>query len=56
MACNNSELVRLDFEVFGTVQGVCFRMYAQQQGNLLGIRGKQCFKIRKKNPIWGCGF
>ena len=39
MACNNSKLVRLDFEVFGTVQGVCFRMYTQQQGNLLGIRG-----------------
>ena len=39
MACDNSKLVSLEFEVFGTVQGVCFRMYTQQHGNLLGIRG-----------------
>ncbi|KAI4486553.1 PREDICTED: acylphosphatase-1-like [Polistes canadensis] len=34
-----SKLVALDFEVFGTVQGVFFRKYTQQKGQELGLKG-----------------
>ncbi|BES96879.1 unnamed protein product [Nesidiocoris tenuis] len=32
-------LVSLDFEVFGLVQGVCFRAYTQKQAVKLGLVG-----------------
>ncbi|XP_068183648.1 acylphosphatase-2-like [Antennarius striatus] len=32
-------LVSVDFEVFGYVQGVCFRMYTEEQGLRLGLVG-----------------
>ncbi|ODN05749.1 Acylphosphatase-1 [Orchesella cincta] len=35
----SQELVYVDFEVFGSVQGVFFRKYTQAQGNKLGLRG-----------------
>ncbi|XP_033217226.1 acylphosphatase-1-like [Belonocnema kinseyi] len=34
-----STLVALDFEVYGTVQGVCFRKYTQREGKKLGLCG-----------------
>ncbi|XP_043276684.1 acylphosphatase-1-like [Venturia canescens] len=34
-----SNLVGLDFEVFGRVQGVFFRKYTQQRGKELGLKG-----------------
>ncbi|KAM8852005.1 acylphosphatase-2 [Synchiropus picturatus] len=34
-----SSLVSVDFEVFGHVQGVCFRMYTEQEGRRLGLVG-----------------
>ncbi|XP_037799379.1 uncharacterized protein LOC119594390 isoform X1 [Penaeus monodon] len=34
-----SDLLALDFEVFGTVQGVFFRKYTHDQGVKLGLRG-----------------
>ncbi|XP_008320637.1 acylphosphatase-2-like [Cynoglossus semilaevis] len=32
-------LVSVDFEVFGYVQGVCFRMYTEKEGLHLGLVG-----------------
>ncbi|XP_017577411.1 acylphosphatase-2 [Pygocentrus nattereri] len=29
----------VDFEIFGDVQGVCFRMYTEDQGKKLGVNG-----------------
>ncbi|KAM4591572.1 acylphosphatase-2 [Odontesthes bonariensis] len=34
-----SRLVSVDFEIFGHVQGVCFRMYTEKQGLQLGLVG-----------------
>ncbi|XP_018516253.1 acylphosphatase-2 isoform X2 [Lates calcarifer] len=34
-----SNLVSVDFEIFGHVQGVCFRMYTEKQGLQLGLVG-----------------
>ncbi|XP_048029101.1 acylphosphatase-2 isoform X1 [Megalobrama amblycephala] len=31
--------VSVDFEVFGNVQGVCFRMYTEEEGKKLGVTG-----------------
>ncbi|KAL1006212.1 hypothetical protein UPYG_G00069320 [Umbra pygmaea] len=33
------KLVSVDFEIFGNVQGVCFRMYTEDQGKKLGVSG-----------------
>ncbi|XP_035982218.1 acylphosphatase-2 [Fundulus heteroclitus] len=32
-------LVSVDFEIFGHVQGVCFRMYTEKEGLRLGLVG-----------------
>ncbi|XP_022067686.1 acylphosphatase-2-like isoform X1 [Acanthochromis polyacanthus] len=34
-----SNLVSVDFEIFGHVQGVCFRMYTEKEGLRLGLVG-----------------
>ncbi|KAM6915961.1 acylphosphatase-2-like [Xenentodon cancila] len=34
-----SELLSVDFEIFGHVQGVCFRMYTEKEGLRLGLVG-----------------
>ncbi|XP_059903912.1 acylphosphatase-2-like isoform X2 [Gadus macrocephalus] len=34
------KLKSVDFEIFGNVQGVCFRMYTEQEGRSLGLSGK----------------
>nr|XP_057921138.1 acylphosphatase-2-like isoform X2 [Doryrhamphus excisus] len=34
-----SGLVSVDFEVFGHVQGVCFRMYTEKEAERLGVVG-----------------
>ncbi|XP_028278661.1 acylphosphatase-2-like [Parambassis ranga] len=34
-----SHLVSVDFEIFGHVQGVCFRMYTEKEGLRLGLVG-----------------
>ncbi|XP_030296823.1 acylphosphatase-2-like [Sparus aurata] len=34
-----SKLVSVDFEIFGYVQGVCFRMYTEKEGLRLGLVG-----------------
>nr|XP_020441863.1 acylphosphatase-2-like isoform X2 [Monopterus albus] len=34
-----SQLVSVDFEIFGYVQGVCFRMYTEREGLRLGLVG-----------------
>ncbi|XP_028460138.1 acylphosphatase-2-like isoform X2 [Perca flavescens] len=34
-----TRLVSLDFEIFGYVQGVCFRMYTEKEGKRLGLVG-----------------
>ncbi|XP_037948649.1 acylphosphatase-2 isoform X2 [Teleopsis dalmanni] len=34
-----SKILSCDFEVFGIVQGVSFRMYTERQAKSLGIRG-----------------
>ncbi|KAF7390174.1 acylphosphatase-1-like [Vespula maculifrons] len=34
-----SKLLSLDFEVFGTVQGVFFRKYTQKKSQELGLKG-----------------
>ncbi|XP_057217591.1 acylphosphatase-1 isoform X2 [Triplophysa rosa] len=31
--------VSVDFEIFGNVQGVCFRMYTEAEGKMLGVNG-----------------
>ncbi|XP_056250815.1 acylphosphatase-2-like [Seriola aureovittata] len=33
------ELVSVDFEIFGHVQGVCFRMFTEKEGLRLGLVG-----------------
>ncbi|XP_053170898.1 acylphosphatase-2-like [Scomber japonicus] len=33
------KLTSLDFEIFGNVQGVCFRMYTEEEGRSLGLSG-----------------
>ncbi|XP_062257218.1 acylphosphatase-2-like isoform X1 [Platichthys flesus] len=33
------KLASVDFEIFGHVQGVCFRMYTEQEGLRLGLVG-----------------
>ncbi|KAG6796845.1 acylphosphatase-1-like [Apis cerana] len=33
------QLIGVDFEVFGRVQGVFFRKYTQKHGNELGLKG-----------------
>ncbi|KAM9491130.1 acylphosphatase-2-like [Salvelinus alpinus] len=33
------KLASVDFEIFGNVQGVCFRMYTEDQGKKLGVNG-----------------
>ncbi|XP_029949859.1 acylphosphatase-2 [Salarias fasciatus] len=34
-----NKLTSVDFEIFGNVQGVCFRMYTEDQGRSLGVSG-----------------
>ncbi|XP_077437722.1 acylphosphatase 2, muscle type isoform X3 [Vanacampus margaritifer] len=34
-----SQLLSVDFEVFGHVQGVCFRMYTEQEAARVGVVG-----------------
>ncbi|XP_065815913.1 acylphosphatase-2 isoform X3 [Labrus bergylta] len=34
-----TKLVSVDFEIFGHVQGVCFRMYTEKEGLQLGLVG-----------------
>uniref|UniRef100_A0A1I8NIF5 acylphosphatase n=1 Tax=Musca domestica TaxID=7370 RepID=A0A1I8NIF5_MUSDO len=34
-----STILHCDFEVFGIVQGVSFRMFTEKQANKLGVRG-----------------
>ncbi|XP_042288485.1 acylphosphatase-2-like isoform X2 [Thunnus maccoyii] len=34
-----SKLQSVDFEIFGHVQGVCFRMYTEKEGLRLGLVG-----------------
>uniref|UniRef100_W5NEP6 Acylphosphatase n=1 Tax=Lepisosteus oculatus TaxID=7918 RepID=W5NEP6_LEPOC len=34
-----AKLASVDFEVFGRVQGVCFRMYTEDEGHKLGVTG-----------------
>ena len=34
-----SKLMHVDFEVFGNVQGVCFRAYTQDKAKSLGVHG-----------------
>ncbi|XP_035380028.1 acylphosphatase-2 isoform X1 [Electrophorus electricus] len=36
---SGAKLASVDFEVFGNVQGVCFRMYTEDQGKMLGVNG-----------------
>ncbi|XP_060939155.1 acylphosphatase-1 [Limanda limanda] len=36
---SNEDLVSLDYEVFGRVQGVFFRKYTQAEGKKLGLVG-----------------
>ncbi|KAM3863375.1 acylphosphatase-2 [Diretmus argenteus] len=33
------QLLSVDFEIFGHVQGVCFRMYTEKEGLRLGLVG-----------------
>ncbi|XP_042250681.1 acylphosphatase-2-like [Thunnus thynnus] len=33
------KLTSVDFEIFGNVQGVCFRMYTEEEGRSLGLSG-----------------
>ncbi|XP_066553316.1 acylphosphatase 2, muscle type [Amia ocellicauda] len=34
-----ARLASVDFEIFGNVQGVCFRMYTEEEGRKLGVTG-----------------
>ncbi|XP_075902186.1 acylphosphatase-2 [Nelusetta ayraudi] len=34
-----TKLISVDFEIFGHVQGVCFRMYTEKEGLRLGLVG-----------------
>lgn len=36
---SGNKLTSVDFEIFGNVQGVCFRMYTEDQGRSLGLSG-----------------
>ncbi|KAM4750928.1 acylphosphatase-2-like [Anableps anableps] len=36
---SEEKLISVDFEIFGNVQGVCFRMYTEDQGRSLGLSG-----------------
>ncbi|XP_040002464.1 acylphosphatase-2-like isoform X1 [Xiphias gladius] len=36
---SENKLTSVDFEIFGNVQGVCFRMYTEDQGQRLGLSG-----------------
>ncbi|XP_051238707.1 acylphosphatase-2-like [Dicentrarchus labrax] len=36
---SENKLTSVDFEIFGNVQGVCFRMYTEDQGRSLGLSG-----------------
>ncbi|XP_059209395.1 acylphosphatase-1 [Centropristis striata] len=38
-AMSNEELISVDYEVFGRVQGVFFRKYTQAEGRKLGLVG-----------------
>ncbi|KAJ8246471.1 hypothetical protein GJAV_G00268190 [Gymnothorax javanicus] len=38
-AGSGGKLASVDFEIFGDVQGVCFRMYTEDQGKKLGVSG-----------------
>uniref|UniRef100_A0A1B0FNX1 acylphosphatase n=1 Tax=Glossina morsitans morsitans TaxID=37546 RepID=A0A1B0FNX1_GLOMM len=44
------KILRCDFEVFGTVQGVSFRLYTQKQAKQLGVRG-WCMNTPKDTVI-----
>ncbi|XP_030006526.1 acylphosphatase-2-like [Sphaeramia orbicularis] len=35
----SEKLASVDFEIFGNVQGVCFRMYTEDHGQSLGLSG-----------------
>ncbi|XP_058256467.1 acylphosphatase-2 [Hemibagrus wyckioides] len=35
----SSKYTSVDFEIFGNVQGVCFRMYTEDQAKKLGVNG-----------------
>ncbi|XP_062869459.1 acylphosphatase-2 [Trichomycterus rosablanca] len=35
----SSNYASVDFEIFGNVQGVCFRMYTEDQAKKLGVNG-----------------
>ncbi|KAK2817665.1 hypothetical protein Q5P01_025856 [Channa striata] len=36
---SENKLISVDFEIYGNVQGVCFRMYTEDQGRSLGLDG-----------------
>ncbi|KAM8772368.1 acylphosphatase-2-like [Acanthopagrus schlegelii] len=36
---SKNKLTSVDFEIFGNVQGVCFRMYTEDHGSSLGLSG-----------------
>ncbi|XP_072525979.1 acylphosphatase-2-like [Salminus brasiliensis] len=36
---SGSDLCSVDFEIYGHVQGVCFRMYTEREGLSLGLVG-----------------
>ncbi|XP_047221590.1 acylphosphatase-2-like isoform X4 [Girardinichthys multiradiatus] len=36
---SENKQISVDFEIFGNVQGVCFRMYTEDQGRSLGLSG-----------------
>ncbi|XP_036403011.1 acylphosphatase-2-like [Megalops cyprinoides] len=38
-AVGAGNLCSVDFEIFGHVQGVCFRMYSEEEGQRLGLVG-----------------
>ncbi|MFT7805606.1 acylphosphatase-2-like [Arapaima gigas] len=38
-ATDGAQLCSVDFEIFGHVQGVCFRMYSEAEGQRLGVSG-----------------
>ncbi|XP_028298284.1 acylphosphatase-2 [Gouania willdenowi] len=39
MSEKHLHLSSVEFEIFGNVQGVCFRMYTEDQGRSLGLSG-----------------
>ncbi|XP_028828366.1 acylphosphatase-2-like isoform X2 [Denticeps clupeoides] len=36
---DGAKVASVDFEIFGDVQGVCFRMYTEDEGRKLGLSG-----------------